>query len=89
MKEVASEMDISITLFKQGIIVIIMCQILFVDKVLLKQNVDKEMIITSITCLILESASTSDYYKINRGVSKSTRLEPTIKHLMKETRLCW
>ena len=59
-----------------------------VDIVVLKQNFDTEMIITSITCLILESSSTSDYYKTNKGVYESTRLEPTIKHLMKETSLC-
>ena len=43
--------------------------------------------VTDITCSMLESPSTYDYNEINTGVYKSTRLEPTIKHLMKETRL--
>ena len=36
---------------------------------------------------MLESPSTSDYDEMDNVVSKSTVLEPTIKHLMKETRL--
>ena len=44
--------------------------------------------ITEITCSILESLFTSDDYEINISIYKSTSLEPTIKHLMKETRLC-
>ena len=34
---------------------------------------------------MLESTSTSDYDDTENGVSKSTVLQPTIKHLMKET----
>ena len=74
-------MDISITSFKQGIIRYNNVPNLVCRQGIVEKNVDKEMIITSITCLILESTSTSDYYDINRGVSKSTRLEPTIKKL--------
>ena len=36
---------------------------------------------------MLESPSTSDYDETENGVSKSTVLQPTIKHLMKETSL--
>ena len=36
---------------------------------------------------MLEPPPTSDYIDMNNGVSKSTLLEPTIKHLMKETSL--
>ena len=43
--------------------------------------------ITAITWSILESPSTSDYDEMENGVSKSTMLEPTIKHLTKETSL--
>ena len=59
------------------------CQIRFLEK-----NVDKNLVITAITCSILESLFTSDDYEINISIYKSTSLEPTIKHLMRETRLC-
>ena len=36
---------------------------------------------------MLESPSTYDYNEMENGVSKSKVLEPTIKHLMKETSL--
>ena len=42
----------------------------FLDKVVFKQNVYKDLMITAITSLILESTSTSDYYMINKGGSK-------------------
>ena len=44
--------------------------------------------ITTITCLMLYYPSISDDDEMNIGVSKLTSLEPTIKHLMNETRLC-
>ena len=37
------------------------------------------MIITEITCLVLEYLSTSDDYEMNTGASKLTHFEPTIK----------
>ena len=37
---------------------------------------------------MLESPSTSDYDDMDNNVYKSTVLEPTIKHLIKETSLC-
>ena len=40
--------------------------------------------INTITWLIMDSLSTSKYDDMYNGVSKSTVLEPTIKHLMKE-----
>ena len=43
--------------------------------------------ITAITCSMLESPYISDDDEINTGVSKSTCLESTIKHLIKEARL--
>ena len=42
----------------------------------------------AINCSVLESPSTSDDDEMNNGVFKSTLLEPTIKLLLKETRLC-
>ena len=45
------------------------------------------MIITEINCSILESTSTSDDDETNKGISKPTWLEPTIKKLMKKTSL--
>ena len=44
--------------------------------------------ITAITCSMLESQSTSDYNKMNTCVSKSSRLDPAIKHPLKERRFC-
>ena len=49
------------------------------DKLLLKQDVDKELMRSKINCSMLESTSNSDGEKINTGVYKPTRLEPTIK----------
>ena len=43
--------------------------------------------ITAITSSMLESTSTSDNDVMSIGASKLTRLEPTIKHLINETRL--
>ena len=43
--------------------------------------------ITAIICSMLESPSTSDSDEMTTGVSKSTCLEPRIKHLMKEKRI--
>ena len=63
------------------------CQIRFLEKFLLK-NVDKNLVINAITCSVLEYLFTSDDYEINISIYKSTSLEPTIKHLMKEKRLC-
>ena len=37
---------------------------------------------------MLDCTSNSDDDKMNTGASKSTCLEPTIKHLIKETRIC-
>ena len=37
--------------------------------------------ITAISCSMFESPSTSDYDEMNKGVSKSTYLEPTIKNI--------
>ena len=43
--------------------------------------------VTEITCSMLDSPSISDDDYMNTGDSKSTSLEPTIKHLTKVTRL--
>ena len=59
----------------------------FLEKKLSKQNVDGKMTITAINWSTLKSPSTSDDDDINTGVSKIKYLEPTIKHLIKETRL--
>ena len=44
--------------------------------------------INAIFWSILESPPTSDYDDMDNSVYKSTVLEPTIKHLIKETSLC-
>ena len=41
--------------------------------------------INTINYSMLESPYTSDYDEMDNGVSKSTLLEPKIKHLTKET----
>ena len=43
------------------------------------------MIMTKITCSILEYPYTSDDENMNAGTSKATQFEPKIKHLTKET----
>ena len=48
--------------------------------VLLKEDVDTILIITAITCSMLESPSTYDNDEMKKVVSKSNFLEPTIKH---------
>ena len=45
------------------------------------------MMITEITCSILESQCTSDDDGVNADSSKPTRFEPTIKHSLRERRL--
>ena len=63
------------------------CQMRFLDKLVLKQDLDKKLMINEINCLMLESVSTYYYDDMDNGVSKSIALEPTIKHSMKETSL--
>ena len=46
----------------------------FLDKLVLKQEFDKKLIINDITCLMLESPPSSDYDDMDSGVSKSTVL---------------
>ena len=85
MKEVLLAIDIIINSSAQEIIRQNNCQMRFLDQSVLKQNFDKKSMINSINCLILESPSTSDYDDMENGVSKSTVLEPTIKHVVKYT----
>ena len=59
----------------------------FLDKLVLNENFDKKIMINAIICSMLEAPSTSDYDEMDNVVTKSTILEPTIKHLMKETSL--
>ena len=58
----------------------------FLEKSLLKQ-IDHKLMINTITCSMLESPYTYYYDDVDNGVSKSILLEPTIKHLMKDTSL--
>ena len=44
----------------------------FLDKLVLKKDVDKKLMINTITCLMLEFLSTSDYYEMENGFSKQT-----------------
>ena len=53
----------------------------------MKQYTDKKIMINTITCSFFLSLYTSDYDEMENFVSKSTVLEPTLKHLMKETSL--
>ena len=56
----------------------------FLDNFLFKQIFDKRMMITEITCSMLESPSTSNDDDMRTGASKSTRSESTRKNLIKE-----
>ena len=87
MTEFLSSMDIIITLPTQEIIRQNKCQMRFLDKLVSKQESDQKLMINVINCSMLESPSTSGYDEMDNGVSKSTVLEPTIKHSMKETSL--
>ena len=73
-------MDIITTSYLEEVITQNKCQIRFLDKFLLKQNVDLKLIITAMTCSMLESSSTYDYDEINTDVSRSTCLEPTLNN---------
>ena len=83
MKEVVLEMDIIITSSTQEVIRHNKCQMRFLDKLVLKQNIDHKLMINFINCSILESPYTYDYDDMKNGVSKSTVLETTIRHLKK------
>ena len=54
---------------------------IFIDIFLIK------LMINSMNCSMLASTSTSDDDEVNTGISKSTRLEYSIKYLMKGTRI--
>ena len=58
-------------------------QMRFLDKLVLKQDVGKKLMINETNCSMLWSSSTSDYDNLENDVSKSRVLEPTIKHLIK------
>ena len=60
------------------------CQMRFLDKLVLKKDVDKKLMINSITCSILESPSYSDDDDTYYVFSESKVLEPKIKHLIKK-----
>ena len=81
-------MDIITTSSTKEIIIQNKCQMWFLYKLILKQGIDKKLTINVITCSMLESPSTSNDDDMENDVYKSTPLEPTIKHLMKETGLC-
>ena len=57
----------------------------FLDKLVLKKDVDKKLMINSITCSILESPSYSDDDDTYYVFSESKVLEPKIKHLIKKS----
>ena len=57
----------------------------FLEKLVLKQRGDHKLMINGINWSMLESSSTSEYNEMYYSVSKSLVLQPTIKHLMKET----
>ena len=57
-------------------------QIKFLDKLVLKKDADKKLMINVMTCSMLNSPSISDYYDMDNGVSNSIVLEAIIKHLL-------
>ena len=59
----------------------------FLEKLVLKQDVDNKLMINDITCSMLEYPSTSDDDDMENGVFKPTVLELKIQHLTKETNL--
>ena len=63
-------MDIVTTLCTQKIIINNKCQMRFLDNFVWKQNVDNKLMITELTCSMLESPSTSDDDDMNTGLSK-------------------
>ena len=63
-------MDIITTLYPQELIIQNKCQILFLDKLALKQDVDKTFMINIITCSMLGSPTTSDYDNMDKDVYK-------------------
>ena len=69
MKEVVSEMDIIITSYTKEIIRQNKCPMRFLDKLALKQDFYKKLIINVITCSMLESTSTSSYEYMDNDVS--------------------
>ena len=72
------------TLSTQEIIRHNKCQMGFLEKLVLKRDVDNKLMINTINCSFLDNPSTSDDDEMDNGVSKSIILEPTIKSLMKE-----
>ena len=84
MKEVVSSREIIITFSTQEIIRHKKFQVRFLDKLVLKQKFDHKLMINAMNSSMMESTTTYDYDYIDNGVHKSTLLEPTIKHLMKE-----
>ena len=72
-------MDIITTFSTHEIIRQNKCQIRLLETLVLKQDVDKKLMINVITCSILECPSTFDDDETNSGVYKSTVLEHTIK----------
>ena len=83
MKEVVSVIDIIITLSTQEIIRQNKCKMRFLDRLLLNKYFYKKLMINVIKFSMLDYPSTSDHDYMYNGVSKSSVLEPTIKHLMK------
>ena len=58
----------------------------FLETLVLKQDVDKKLMINEINFSMFDSPYTSNNDKVDNGVSRSSVLEPTVKHLMKETK---
>ena len=77
MKEVVSAINIITTQSKQEIIRQNKNQIRFLDKLVLEKKIDQKLMMTAITCSMLESPSTSNYDEMDNGISKSIVLEPT------------
>ena len=75
-------MDIIYTLSTQEIIIQNICQMRFLEKLVLKQNVDKKLIMNAINFSMLDSTSSSDDDAMNNRAYKLTLLEHTMNHVM-------
>ena len=63
IREVVSEMYVTTISPVQGITRQNKCQTVFIEKLVLKQDFDIKIMINAITCSILDSPSTSEYYE--------------------------
>ena len=78
--EVKSEVDIITNFSTQKIIWQNKCLMRFLDRLVLKHDFDKKLMMNAITCSNFDPPSTFYDDDIYNGISKSMVLEPTIVH---------